>query len=229
MKAFTLATLTVLVATAALSRPSSAAWNSGDLSNLDMDSFEAAGSQIRVRTAAQRAEHARRRVQIVVHKSMKEKGYQFLTVAVDGEQVYETPVSTAWERKAEAKTRTYQASTPAGKFLPDGMQDSRFSNTWQVSLKYVIRFNGGIWLHATTPDHYSQLGAPASGGCIRMHETDALQVYRIVSQYGLGELAITVLGADADESQLPWKNPGQTLAPNAELREWMLKKGIRYR
>ncbi|NUM89480.1 MAG: hypothetical protein HUU37_09775, partial [Bdellovibrionales bacterium] len=96
--------------------------------------------------------HETRRVQIVVRRSMKERGYQFLTVSVDGGEVHSAPVSTAWERMAPGKTGVYRAFTPDGKFFPDGMQARRYSNRWQVWLTHVIRFQNGIWLHATTPD-----------------------------------------------------------------------------
>jgi hypothetical protein len=180
-------------------------------------SYRATGPQIEV--------HKRKRVQIVVNKSMKERGYQYLQVKVDGSVVYDAPVSTAWEREAKAKTRTYKAYTPVGQFFPDGMQEKRFSNTWQVWLKHVIRFSGGIWLHATTPDHFMELGSPASGGCVRVYPSDAEQIYRIVTQYGMNNTAITVLPAEKTEKQVPW-NKLNLQAPE-KISTWRAEKSIR--
>ncbi len=169
--------------------------------------------------------HGTRRVQIVVRRSMKERGYQFLTVSVDGGEMYSAPVSTAWERVAPGKTGAYRAYTPDGKFFPDGMQTKRFSNRWQVWLSNVIRFNNGIWIHATTPDHFNELGAPASGGCVRLHPVDAAKVYEIVERYGINDTAITVLPADRDEPQVPWKQQKGRPIPG-DVVQWRLERGI---
>ncbi len=181
-------------------------WAFGDLTPEDVaqDQLKIPDSAYRAVTSKQLKNHEARRVQIVVHKSMKERGYQFLTVAVDGEPAYEAVVSTAWERLAKAKTRSYQSFTPVGKFIPDSMQERRFSHTWQVWLEHVILFSGGVWMHATSPEHFMELGAPASGGCVRLHPRDAEAIFNIVKYYGIDETAITVLPQDSDEAQIPW-------------------------
>lgn len=188
-----------------------APFNYGDLTidDLTQDEIEAMafGERelfSRAKTKAQLLDYESRRVQIVVNKSMKERGYQFVSVFVDGELKYEAPVSTAWERMAKAKTKTYFAFTPVGKFFPDSMHLKRYSFTWKVWLSNVIPFSDGVWLHATTPDHFKELGAPASGGCVRVHPVDAQEIYKIVEENGMHETAITVLAADSDEKQVPW-------------------------
>ncbi len=178
-----------------------------ELSEDEQDGLEPEEREMfyRATTPKQLEAHAAKRVQVVVTKSMKPRGYQFLQVIVDGNVEYDAPVSTAWERNAKAKTRTYYAYTPVGKFFPDAMEIKRFSNTWQVMLHHVIRFSGGVWMHATTPDHFMELGAPASGGCVRLHPVDAKNVYEILAKYGVSNVAITVNPADASEKQVPWK------------------------
>jgi len=181
----------------------------GELEEADSEILEREFSRRILRKEA--ADFSERRVQIVVHKSMKNFGLQYLTVSVDGKLEQAFTVSTAWERRVKGKSgRVYNASTPVGRFIPDGMQVKRWSNLWQVNLQYVIRFSGGVWIHATTPDHYAELGAPASGGCVRMHPEDAEQLYKIVSSYGLNETAITVLEHAPGEPQVkPKKAPGR--------------------
>lgn len=207
-------------------------FNFGDLSSaedeaLELDVIEPEGTEylFRAQTPEQLQDHETRRVQIVVHKSMKARGYQYMTVSVDGVVLLDLPVSTAWERTAAAKTKTYQAYTPTGKFLPDGMQPKRFSNTWQVWLQYVIRFSGGIWIHATTPDHFTEIGSPASGGCVRLHLSDAERLYELVNGFGMENTAITVLAADEDEKQVPWKH--QTRKAPLELSQWRFMNNVR--
>ena len=46
-------------------------------------------------------------------------------------------------------------------------------------MEYAIFFNGGVALHATTPNHYATLGQKASGGCVRMYKTDAIFVWNL--------------------------------------------------
>lgn len=208
-------------------------FNSGDLAGPDeisedeQDGLETEEREMfyRAQTSKQLEEHAKKRVQIVVTKSMKVRGYQFVQIKVDGDVVYDSPVSTAWERTAKAKTRSYFAYTPDGQFYPDAMEPKRFSNTWQVTLYHVIRFSGGVWMHATTPDHFAELGAPASGGCVRMHPSDAKNIYEIVAKYGANEAAITVLPADKVEKQIPWKN--QSLQMPAALIQWRNSNSIK--
>ncbi|OFZ20388.1 MAG: hypothetical protein A2X94_05230 [Bdellovibrionales bacterium GWB1_55_8] len=158
------------------------------------------------------AKHKARRVQIVVYKTMQKTGRQHMEVFVDGSLQEIFTVSTAWERKGlKGKSgRVYNPVTPNGTFIPDSLERKRYSNLWKVWLHYVIPFSGGVWVHATTPDHYAELGAPASGGCVRMHLEDAERLFTIVKQYGMNETAITVVPAPAGEKQVrPAKAPGR--------------------
>lgn len=223
-----------LTETTGPSAASDADWASGDLTgadgegiSLELDDLGLDAPRLLYRATGPRQleAHARKRVQILVRKSMTERGYQYLTVHVDGSLQYDAPVSTAWERLAPGKTGSYQASTPPGKFIPDGMQPKRFSNRWQVWLQHVIRFNSGIWIHATTPDHFLELGAPASGGCVRLHPSDAREVYEIVEKYGLNETAITVLQHDPSEKQVPWKLQPSKQIPT-ELQHWRSRNSV---
>ncbi len=205
-------------------------WNYGDLGREDVPlsiSNSMQGLDYRVSSKSAVEEHSRKRVQIVVHKSMKERGYQYLSVSIDGSVQFEAPVSTAWERLAPAKTGgAYRASTPAGTFHPDSIEPKRFSNRWQVWLTNVIRFNSGIWIHSTTPDHYAELGAPASGGCVRMHPNDSKVVWDIIAKYGLKETAITVQSHESDEPQLPWKLQPKRQIP-ADVQAWRVTHKIK--
>lgn len=97
---------------------------------------------------------------------------QFAVVYHNGQKVNEFPISTGREKWEVAKSgRKYFSSTPAGWYSPQTYVRNHFSKTWQARMEFSIFFIGGIALHATTPDHYKELGSKASGGCVRMkHE-----------------------------------------------------------
>jgi lipoprotein-anchoring transpeptidase ErfK/SrfK len=53
-----------------------------------------------------------------------------------------------------------------------------------------IFFTGGYAIHGTV--HVSQLGRPASRGCIRLHPAHARELFAIVSQQGMNRTRITI-------------------------------------
>ncbi|WP_413290826.1 L,D-transpeptidase [Bdellovibrio sp. HCB337] len=102
------------------------------------------------------------------------KGSQHATVYHYGSAVRSFAVSTGRERWERAKSgRTYFTGTPTGWFSPKRYIRDHWSTTWEANMEYSIFFNGGIAVHATTPDHYKELGRKASGGCVRLHKTNA--------------------------------------------------------
>lgn len=102
------------------------------------------------------------------------KGSQSATVYHHGTAVKNFLVSTGREKYERAKSgRWYTTTTPSGWFSPTRYVRTHYSNTWEAVMEYAIFFNGGIALHATTPDHYKELGSRASGGCVRMHKSIA--------------------------------------------------------
>jgi lipoprotein-anchoring transpeptidase ErfK/SrfK len=108
------------------------------------------------------------------------KGTQTATVYHNGAQVNHFLVSTGRERWETAKSgRQYFTTTPTGWFAPKSYVRNHWSNTWDALMEYAIFFNGGVALHATTPNHYVELGQRASGGCVRMHKTNALWFWNL--------------------------------------------------
>lgn len=108
------------------------------------------------------------------------KGSQTATVYHNGYQVNHFLISTGRERYERAKSgRWYFTTTPTGWFSPISYQRTWHSNTWDALMEYAIFFNGGVALHATTPDHYKDLGRPASGGCVRMTKPNAIFVWNL--------------------------------------------------
>lgn len=121
---------------------------------------------------------------IRVNKSAYGPGAQTMTVYEMGYPVATYLVSTGREQYERAKSgRWYWTTTPPGTFTPYSLIRNHYSNTWEAHMEYAAFFNGGIAIHATTPDHYKELGRRASGGCVRLHKDHAKIIYeKIQSQ-----------------------------------------------
>lgn len=105
---------------------------------------------------------------------MVNKATQKATVYSYGNIINSFLVSTGRDRWETAKSgRQYFTATPTGWYSPTRYAREHWSNTWSALMEYSIFFNGGVALHATTPDHFNELGTKASGGCVRMHPDNA--------------------------------------------------------
>lgn len=166
-------------------------------------------------------------IQIHIYKGYLSKGIQYLEIHQEGQVVFWAPVSTGWERLAQSPKRTYYVSTPSGVFTIDATERRRFSYTWQVWLDYVIRFNNGIWIHAIGPEHWQNLGYPASGGCVRLHPEDARIVYDYATRYPLDRIVIIVHPHNPKtEPQVPYAYMSQKPPLPPEFINWRKQKGI---
>jgi lipoprotein-anchoring transpeptidase ErfK/SrfK len=112
------------------------------------------------------------------------KGSQTATVYHNGSQVNHFLVSTGREKYERAKSgRYYWTVTPSGWYSPQRYIRTYWSDTWEAKMEYAIFFTGGVALHATTPDHYKDLGRKASGGCVRMRKTNAMWFWNLSLSY----------------------------------------------
>ncbi len=110
-----------------------------------------------------------------------DKSTQTMTVSVDGWSQYQWPVSTA--------KRGYY--TPTGSWRPFRLERSWYSRKYDnAPMPNSIFFLGGYAIHGTT--HVSQLGRPASRGCIRLHPAHARELFALVRQYGMRQTRITI-------------------------------------
>ncbi len=110
-----------------------------------------------------------------------DKSSQTMTVNVDGWSQYQWPVSTA--------KRGYY--TPTGSWRPFRLERSWYSRKYDnAPMPNSIFFLGGYAIHGTT--HVSQLGRPASRGCIRLHPAHARELFALVRQYGMRQTRITI-------------------------------------
>jgi lipoprotein-anchoring transpeptidase ErfK/SrfK len=69
--------------------------------------------------------------------------------------------------------------TPTGTFHPYSLQTMHYSKKYDnAPMPHSIFFSGGYAIHATP--HVGALGRPASHGCVRLHPSNAAQLFDIV-------------------------------------------------
>ena len=111
-----------------------------------------------------------------------DKSAQRLSVAVDGFERYEWPVSTArWGYR-----------TPNGTYRPERLERKWFSRKYDMSpMPYSIFFDGGYAIHGSYEIRH--LGSPASHGCIRLHPEHAAILFALVKEH-VDDTRIVVTG-----------------------------------
>lgn len=106
---------------------------------------------------------------------------QRMVVLVDGIKSGEYKVSTG--------KKGYR--TPLGDYKPTRMHKKYYSKKYHNSpMPNSIFFNGGIAVHGTY--EVARLGQPASHGCVRMHPSDAAQLFGLVKSHGMQNSRIVV-------------------------------------
>ena len=106
---------------------------------------------------------------------------QRMDVYVNGAPVYNWPVSTA-----RAGYRT-----PTGTFKPTALVRYHRSTIYSGSpMPYSIFFLRGYAIHGSYETKH--LGSPASHGCVRLHPSNAAQLYSLVKQFGAGNTVIQI-------------------------------------
>ncbi len=111
-----------------------------------------------------------------------DKSSQRLTVAIDGAERYEWPVSTA----------RWGYSTPNGTYRPERLARKWYSRKYDWSpMPHSIFFHGGYAIHGSYEIRH--LGRPASHGCIRLLPKNAAVLFKIV-QANRGDTTIVVTG-----------------------------------
>jgi lipoprotein-anchoring transpeptidase ErfK/SrfK len=104
---------------------------------------------------------------------------QRMRVYQDGRLLYKWKVSTG--RKGYY--------TPRGTYSPKRMYKRYFSKKYNGSpMPYSIFFRGGYAVHGTNA--VSQLGRPASHGCVRLRTKNAARLYSLVKRHG-GRIVVT--------------------------------------
>src|SRR6202012_3378683 len=142
-----------------------------------------------------------------------DKNAQMMTVAVDGVQRYQWPVSTG----------NPSHETPNGTFQTFRMEADHFSKEFDdAPMPHSIFFTKvGHAIHGT--DSESRLGTPASHGCVRLSKANATTLYALVESQGVLNTTVTLTGSSTVAlAETPRRNAavarrdsGQDYAPQA--------------
>ena len=110
-----------------------------------------------------------------------DRATQTMRVWVNGELRHEWPVSTG--------RRGY--GTPGGSYRPQRLEKRWYSSKYHnAPMHNAIFFHGGYAIHGTS--YVSQLGQPASHGCVRLEPGNAAELYDLVRASGAGHTHITI-------------------------------------
>jgi lipoprotein-anchoring transpeptidase ErfK/SrfK len=110
-----------------------------------------------------------------------DRSVQRMSVSIDGMPRYNWRVSTA--------RRGY--ITPPGTYHPQMMARRWFSRKYYNSpMPHAIFFYGGFAIHGTY--EISQLGGPASHGCVRLDPANAATLFGLVEREGMGATTIVI-------------------------------------
>ena len=125
------------------------------------------------------ASAARADIQINIDKST-----QHMTVAVDGTQRYDWPVSTGRPGY----------DTPSGEFKPNRMDADHFSQEWDnAPMPHAIFIDlKGHAIHGFFD--VKHLGLPVSHGCIRLSPDHAATLFDLVKKEGMANTKVAIAG-----------------------------------
>src|ERR1700709_2757005 len=114
-----------------------------------------------------------------------DKNAQLMTVAVDGVERYQWPVSTG--------IPSYE--TPNGSFRTFRMEEDHYSKEFDdAPMPHSIFFTKvGHAIHGT--DSESRLGTPVSHGCVRLSRANATTLYALVQKEGVLNTTVTLTGS----------------------------------
>jgi hypothetical protein len=123
---------------------------------------------------------AQAKVEITVDKNA-----QMMTVAVDGVERYQWPVSTG----------NPSHETPNGTFRTFRMEADHFSKEFDdAPMPHSIFFTKvGHAIHGTESE--GRLGAPVSHGCVRLSRANATTLYALVEKEGVLNTTVTLTGS----------------------------------
>src|ERR1700692_2693709 len=114
-----------------------------------------------------------------------DKNAQMMTVAVDGVQRYQWPVSTG----------NPSHETPNGTFQTFRMEEDHFSKEFDdAPMPHSIFFTKvGHAIHGNESER--SLGMPVSHGCVRLSRANATTLYALVQQEGVLNTSVTLTGS----------------------------------
>jgi hypothetical protein len=134
-----------------------------------------------------------------------DKNSQTMTVAVDGVERYQWPVSSG----------NPSHETPNGSFRAFRMEEDHYSKEFDdAPMPHSIFFTKeGHAIHGTESE--GRLGTPVSHGCVRLSRANATTLYALVEQQGVLNTTVTLTGS---ASVALARNPPRTRPATAVAR-----------
>jgi L,D-transpeptidase catalytic domain len=112
-----------------------------------------------------------------------DKSTQQMSVIRNGALLYAWPVSTGQDR----------FSTPSGVYTPERLEPMWYSKAYyNAPMPHAIFFHHGYAIHGSYD--ITQLGGPASHGCVRLHPEEAALLFAMVEREGPSNTTIVVGG-----------------------------------
>ena len=110
-----------------------------------------------------------------------DRSEQLMRVYVEDELYYVWPVSTG--RRGH--------TTPTGRFRPYSLRRHHRSSKYNnAPMPYSIFYRGGYAIHGT--HNINRLGSPASHGCVRLHMSNARELFGLVQEFGKAATQIVI-------------------------------------
>ncbi len=133
-----------------------------------------------------------------------DKSTQHMTVAVDGQPLYDWPVSTGAPGH----------DTPSGSFKAFRMEADHYSKEWDdAPMPNSIFFTTEG--HAIHGSYAKTIGQPASHGCVRLAPQHAATLYKLVKEQGVLNTKVVLTGT----------TPGGSVAPLVSKRRQQYDDG----
>jgi hypothetical protein len=131
-----------------------------------------------------------------------DKSTQQISVIRNGALLYVWPVSTGRDR----------FSTPSGVYTPERLEPIWYSKAYyNAPMPHAIFFHQGYAIHGSYD--ISQLGGPASHGCVRLHPQQAALLYAMVEQEGPANTTIIVGGGTPNPLPPRYRDPDEAPRP----------------
>jgi L,D-transpeptidase catalytic domain len=138
-----------------------------------------------------------------------DKSAQRMTVTVNGEQLYDWPVSTGGSGY----------DTPSGTFKPFRMEIDHYSEEWDdAPMPYSIFFTKiGHAIHGTNQQR--NLGHAVSHGCVRLSVKNAATLWKLVKQEKMANTSVVLSGATPDAGPVARSQPMPLNADDPDYAE----------
>ena len=118
------------------------------------------------------------------------------TVSLSDQKMYVAVTDNRGQTKKfvwDVSTGASGFETPTGKFTPTWLSKDHKSKQYEdAPMPFAVFFNEGIAVHGTQA--ISQLGKPASHGCVRLAPENAAKFFDLVQTYGKFSTKIVVTG-----------------------------------